>query len=303
MNIAEYFKEKEVAYDMQLLIKGLLDFGQEVYSHFPKFIDREELDQENNTGDKQIAFDVFADELFVKNMQEFDSVKGFVSEEQEGLTIMNRAGDYVLAYDPLDGSSLLEVNFSVGTIIGIYNTDDFLGKTGAQTLEVGMYLLYGPRLQAVIASRDFVIMLTFVNGVWVVSKTDLKIGFSTKYFAPGNLQGLVSNEGYKNFLDKLMSSGYKLRYSGGMIPDLHHVLLKESGIFMYPASKERPNGKLRLMYELIPMGYIVERAGGKTSNGEKSILDVVINDLHQPSAFAAGSKEIVDNFESIVGVL
>jgi sedoheptulose-bisphosphatase len=214
---------------------------------------------------------------------------------------------YSVAFDPLDGSSIIDTNFAVGTIFGVWPGDRLVGISGRQLAGAGM-AVYGPRTTMTIAlegedySHEFLLVDDFSgrHGQWVKTNT-----FSTiedgKLFAPGNLRGTQDNPGYAELFKYYLDNKYQLRYTGGMVPDVNQLMVKGKGIFVNPVSPSAA-AKLRVLYEVAPIGYLIEKAGGKSSDGEKSALDIPITTTEVRSQVAYGAIGEVNRFEELVGV-
>ncbi len=213
---------------------------------------------------------------------------------------------YSVAFDPLDGSSVIDTNFAVGTIWGVWPGDKLTGISGRQLKAAGI-AVYGPRTTITIAvdnlpyAHEFLLVDDFSanHGQWL--KTNEFKGIDEgKLIAPGNLRATQDNQGYADLFNYWLTNTYQLRYTGGMVPDVNQLLVKGKGVFVNVASKNTKS-KLRVLYEAAPMGYLVEKAGGKTSEGEKSVLDVAIAQTEQVSQVAFGSAKEVERFEQMVG--
>jgi len=246
----------------------------------------------NSFGEQQVIMDVEAENIIQEHLRACPYVASFCSEELDALQHVHEDGKFSLFYDPLDGSSLINVNFSVGTIIGIYEGTEIIGRTPRE--QVGaMYGIYGPKTMLVICLGEGVHEFTLVNDAWVLTDENIKLRNDKKYFAPGNLRATKERPDYLELVNEFMQEQYTLRYSGGMVPDINHILKKGSGIFMYPGMPGAETGKLRVLYECGPMAYIVEHAGGASSYGEGSVLDVEITELVQRSPIFVGTPEDV----------
>ena len=255
---------------------------------------------QNEFGDEQLALDVFADQVVFEELEKSGVVAVAASEEQSEEKVLNEKGEFTTACDPLDGSSLVDVNLAVGTIFGIWHGKKIIGKTGRDMVAAG-YAVYGPRTTFVIAIDSKPAEFTLQrNGEWDLTLEKMEIG-EGKLFAPGNLRACAENKEYLTLLDFWAENGYQLRYSGGMVPDIHQILIKGKGIFSYPGSESCP-AKLRLVYECAPLAYVVEKAGGASSDLEKSILDQEIQNLEQRTVVALGSKEEVDRFNKFLTI-
>lgn len=250
---------------------------------------------ENVHGEKQLKMDVLANDLFVSSLQKNAAVSLIGSEELEESLEGTAAKGYSVAFDPLDGSSLADVNLSVGSIVGIYEGKGFVGRKGSEQV-AAMIVVYGPRLTFMVSVGKGVDEFTYdySEKVFVLTSPDLKLAAEAKMFAPGNLRACSSEGWYVQLMGCWVKNGYTLRYSGGMVPDVNQILKKGGGVFTYPGYKEQPQGKLRLLYECAPMAFLVEQAGGKAVAGSERILDIVLENLHQKTPIFLGSGKEVD---------
>jgi fructose-1,6-bisphosphatase I len=243
---------------------------------------------QNSTGDTQMELDVLSDEVIEANFKQINSIKKIVSEEKDSIEDINDDGKYLIAYDPLDGSSLIDVNLSIGSIFGIY-TEDFTGNN----LIASVYVVYGPRVELVIADENKDIKLyRLFKGDFVFIK-DLKLNAKGNLNAPGSTQ----KEWYphhKKLVQSLFDEGYRLRYSGGMVPDLHQILLKGGGLFSYPATGDKTKGKLRQLFEVFPFAFIFECAGGSAIDGQNRVLEIETTHIHDTSPCFFGSNYEID---------
>lgn len=255
-------------------------------------ITKSKTDQLNESGDTQLEMDVLADMIMHDTLMSYSGLSLLASEERSETVIFN--GDkFSVVYDPLDGSSLIDANFAIGTIIGVFPGTNIEGRT-ARDMSAAMMAVYGPRTSVVLSFGQGVYEFLLKETGFELVKSDVKIKQDGKYFAPGNLRACTSNKAYKKLVDYWIDNQYTLRYSGGMVPDINHIFTKGEGIFAYPKSEDMPEGKLRLLYECGPMAYLVENAGGKATNGYTNILDIPIKDLHQKTPILIGSKAQVD---------
>jgi len=242
-------------------------------------------DSENSSGEEQLKLDVQSDLIIEKAFANVASVKALVSEEKEGVLELSPTGKYTVCYDPLDGSSLVNVNLSVGSIFGIYE-----GELEGKNLIASAYTVYGPRVELVIANRDSKPMLSrAINGKFE-EITELSMHEKGRLTASGGTQQNWSKI-HRTFINDLFSEGYHLRYSGGMVPDLHQIMIKGGGIFSYPDTSDKPNGKLRQLFEVIPFALVYEQAGGEAiDNKGKRLLELVPSHPHDTSPCFFGSK-------------
>lgn len=241
------------------------------------------VDTKNSTGDLQLSVDVEANEIFKNALLGLESVKGIASEE-EANAIYKESGNgaYLVAFDPLDGSSIIDSNFSVGSIFGIYN-----GVFGGANLIASGYVLYGVRLEIIIAQEE-VARFVYDGTQWRFIG-NLLLKEQGKINAPGGTQKHWKTN-HKLLIESLFLEGYRLRYSGGMVPDLHNILIKGGGLFSYPATNDAPNGKLRTLFEVLPFALIFERAGGGGIDGKNRLLDLETDEIHQKTPCFFGSK-------------
>lgn len=294
MEISEYLKKNGVNEEVLSVIDSLLD-GVRAISGIIKTAKTDKAGSKNIYGEEQLALDVLSDRLIQEECKTNKYIGLLASEElPEEIKIGN--GNYAICYDPLDGSSLVDVNLAVGSIFGIYKTNTFLGVKGNEQL-ASMIAVYGPRTTVVLTVKKGVVeFILREDGVFSLTKDNIQIS-EGKMFAPGNLRACKSRQDYLNLLNYWVKEEYTLRYSGGMVPDINQILLKGKGIFSYPGYEEAVNGKLRLLFECAPMSLLVEQAGGASSDGKQRILDKPLEKLDQRTPIFIGSKEEVKRCE------
>ncbi|WP_172402318.1 class 1 fructose-bisphosphatase [Helicobacter sp. 13S00401-1] len=237
----------------------------------------------NASGDHVLKIDMKADLLFGDTLKKLKCVKGYVSEEQVEFVDVNKDANLIVAFDPLDGSSLVDSNLSIGSIFGIYD-----GTLSGDKLVCALYFIYGPRLEMVVASskaKHYV----YSEDKWQFIQ-DFNLESKGKLNSPGGTQQHWSKE-HKALIDSFFAKGYRLRYSGGMVADLHQILCKKGGIFSYPATSDAKSGKLRILFEVFPFAFIYEKAGGFATNGKDRLLDIKVPSLHASTPCFFGSKE------------
>ena len=247
----------------------------------------------NLYGEEQLALDVLSDRIIKKRLIHSGVVCNIASEEMDEIfqAQADSQGLYSVAYDPLDGSSLVDVNLAVGTIVSIYKGQDLL-QTGRNQV-AALYILYGPRVSLVYSVGNGVHEFTMNQLMeFTLTRENITMKPAGDIYAPGGLRKKYL-PGDIEFVNYLEQKGSKLRYSGGFVPDINQVLLKGKGIFMYPALQGSPNGKLRLLFELNPMAYLMEQAGGAASNGRVPILDLQPESLDHRAPIYIGCKEDV----------
>jgi fructose-1,6-bisphosphatase I len=247
----------------------------------------------NLYGEEQLALDVLSDRIMRKRLIHSGVVCNIASEEMDEIyeVTSNPQGMFSVAYDPLDGSSLVDVNLAVGTIVGIYQGCELLQP--GRNMVGAMYILYGPRVSLVYSVGKGVYEFTMNQLMeYTLTRESVRMKPSGDIYSPGGLRKKYSPEN-ESFIRYLEDKGSKLRYSGGFVPDINQILMKGKGLFMYPALEDAPVGKLRLLFELNPMAFLIEQAGGSATNGEIRILDVVPEGLDQRCPVYIGCKEDV----------
>jgi len=238
----------------------------------------------NVSGDVQAKLDVISDEIVEKHLSCVSSIAQIISEEKEDVINLNENGKYLVAYDPLDGSSLIDVNLSVGSIFGIYK-----GDYNGENIVAAVYVVYGPRLELVIA-RDTVELFRYnENTKRFEYVKEIRLSEKGKILASGGTQKNWFPF-HKEMIDNLFKEGYRLRYSGGMVPDLHQILLKGGGLFAYPATTDKKKGKLRKLFEVFPFAYIFNKAGGLAIDGKDDLLKLGYDDYHDTTPCFFGSN-------------
>ncbi|UPV74166.1 fructose-1,6-bisphosphatase [Halorussus limi] len=271
---------------------------------------------ENASGETQLAADVWADELLAERLTAIEGVGQFASEERDEVVDAGD-GEYAVAVDPLDGSSNLRSNNSMGTILGVYDAE--LPASG-RDLVAAAYVLYGP-ITTMVAARDGEVT-EYVIESEARSASDRSSGDSREQTAEAREDGEVRRRAVREdvtlpedptvygfggrvpdwtdrFADyaREIEDELKLRYGGAMIGDVNQVVTY-GGVFAYPELRSRPEGKLRLQFEGNPIAYIVESAGGASSNGETSLLDADVAELHQRTPVYVGNEELIERLEA-----
>lgn len=265
--------------------------------HAIKTADLGYSNSENSSGEEQLKLDVQSDIIIEKAFASVSVVKDLVSEEKEGVLTLNTTGKYTICYDPLDGSSLVDVNLSVGSIFGIYEND-----LQGSNLVASAYVVYGPRIELVIATKGQKPMLYRAIGTTFQPIASISLDKKGKLNAPGGTQQNWSDY-HKTFVDGLFSEGYRLRYSGGMVPDLHQIMLKGGGIFSYPATSDKPHGKLRQLFEVIPFAFMYEQAGGEAINDKGiRLMELIPSHPHDTSPCFFGSKYEINALKIAYGI-
>eukprot|EP00921_Rhytidocystis_pertsovi_P012224 GHVQ01019769.1.p2 GENE.GHVQ01019769.1~~GHVQ01019769.1.p2 ORF type:complete len:355 (-),score=57.06 GHVQ01019769.1:4362-5426(-) len=262
---------------------------------------------ENVQGEQQQKLDVFANSKFIQALANRDVVCGICSEEDDDFIPVNKKATYVLLMDPLDGSSNLDVNVSVGTIFSIYrrltpvgdapDIKDFLQK-GNKQIGAG-YVLYGSSTMMVLSLGRGVDGFTLDPslGTFYLSHPNMKFPAKARVYSVNEGNYLAFPNGIKQFIKYCQEEEgdrpYSMRYIGSLVSDFHRNLL-QGGVYMYPPTKKDAQGKLRLLYEANPMGFLAEQAGGKATDGMGRILDIAPTSLHQRVPLVVGSASLVD---------
>lgn len=264
---------------------------------------------QNNTGDDQQKLDVLANIRFTRALAKGGEVCALISEEEESFTDLNNNGKYVIAIDPLDGSSNIDVNVSIGTIFSVYRRKSPIGTpiTEADILQKGSeqvaagYILYGSSTMLVYTTGHGVNCFTHEPslGEYFLSKERLIMPTDGKIYSINEGSANSFSEGVKRYVQHCKDQKYTARYIGSLVADFHRNMLK-GGIYIYPATAKDSNGKLRLMYECNALAFIAEQAGGKATDGKNRILDIQPTSLHQRVPFYVGSKNMVDKAESLI---
>jgi fructose-1,6-bisphosphatase I len=248
----------------------------------------------NLYGEEQLALDVLSDRIIKKRLIHSGVVSSILSEEMDEVLNVKpeAAGLYSVGYDPLDGSSLVDVNLAVGTIVSIHSGSTLLKPGRSQV--AALYILYGPRVSLVYSVGKGVHEFTMNHLMeYTLTRENITMHPAGNIYSPGGLRNKYC-EGVEKFVRYLEAKGSKLRYSGGFVPDFNQILLKGKGLFMYPALNGSPKGKLRLLFELNPMAYLIEQAGGSASNGSMPILDIMPEEIGQLEPIFIGCKDDVE---------
>jgi fructose-1,6-bisphosphatase I len=264
----------------------------------------------NAGGDIVARLDKVSSDIFVETLSQSGHVAVIGCEEIEKPVIVEGdvANGYIVLMDPLDGSSNIDVAVSIGSIFGIWQkrpgeivNDDSLLRPGSEQVAAA-YVVYGSSTVLVLATKDSVRGFTMdpASGDFSMTHPDIKIPVECPYYS--------TNEGNNKVLDQrtqkaitLLRDKYSQRYVGSLVADFHRNLLK-GGIFVYPADQNRKDGRLRLMYEANPLGFVAEQAGGAASTGYQRIMDIVPEQLHQRTPLILGNKDVVEATVSVIKV-
>jgi sedoheptulose-bisphosphatase len=293
-NFNDYLKEAGVDKELISVLSSLKDSVVKI-SGVIKTSDGGKVGTRNIYGEEQLALDVLSDNLIQEECKQ-NSLIGLLSSEELPDEIKIGKGEYAICYDPLDGSSLVDVNLSVGSIFGIYKTKTFVGVKGTEML-ASMAAIYGPRTTIILTVKKGVVEFVLrEDGNFSLTRENIRVN-EGKMFAPGNLRACGHRQDYFDLINYWCKEEYTLRYSGGMVPDVNQILLKGKGIFSYPGYSDSPNGKLRLLFECGPLSLLMEEAGGASSDGKIRILEKRVDALDQRTPIFIGSKGEVKRCE------
>jgi fructose-1,6-bisphosphatase I len=274
--------------------------------------------QTNIQGEDQKKLDVFANDHFIAALKHGGQCCAIASEENEDMILFENSfsqkGKYVVAIDPLDGSSNIEVNVSIGTIFSIYIRESKEGpatvkdllQPGFKQIAAG-YVIYGSSTMLVYTTGHGVNGFTLDPsvGLFILSHPDMKIPDTGNIYSINEANYIYFPDGVKQYIkycqqdNKETNRPYTTRYIGSLVADFHRNLIR-GGIYIYPGTTKNPNGKLRLLYECNPMAFLMEQAGGKASDGFRRILEVQPYDLHQRSPLFIGSTSMVEKAEELM---
>ena len=279
--------------DLAALILKISSIAKTISDELP--YRRGKADTKNVFGELQLVADKWADQFIIEELRKTGLVKTVVSEEQPDIVPLNDSGTFNITLDPLDGSSNIESNNLVGTIIGIYKED--LPTQGKHQV-AAMYILYGPVATLVYTAQNGVHEFLYTKEGFVLRGENMKLPEPGKLYGIGGLRKDWL-PAFRQYIEQLETEGYKLRYGGSFVGDFNQIL-HYGGIFAYPALIEKPNGKLRLLVESNTMSFIVKQAGGASTTGKSSILDVVPENITQRVPTYIGNKDLIEKLEKIL---
>ena len=279
--------------DLAALILKISSIAKTISDELP--YRRGKADTKNVFGELQLVADKWADQFIIEELKKSGLVKTVVSEEQPDIVPLNDSGTFNITLDPLDGSSNIESNNLVGTIIGIYKED--LPTQGKHQV-AAMYILYGPVATLVYTAQNGVHEFLYTKEGFVLRGENMKLPEPGKLYGIGGLRKDWL-PAFRQYIEQLETEGYKLRYGGSFVGDFNQIL-HYGGIFAYPALIEKPNGKLRLLVESNTMSFIVKQAGGASTTGKSSILDVVPENITQRVPTYIGNKDLIEKLEKIL---
>ncbi|KIM07805.1 MAG: fructose 1,6-bisphosphatase [Sulfurovum sp. PC08-66] len=282
---------------MLIILKAIEDIAYKI----EKAIQHEDLgysEGQNSSGESQLKLDVRSDVIVEHRFKSVSVIKDIISEEKDEIMHLHDKGKYTVCYDPLDGSSLVDVNLSVGSIFGIYE-----GSLDGEGLVAAAYVVYGPRVELVWVQKGQKPKLYYAKNQKEFSFVgEITLNEKGNINAPGGTQKHWEPH-HKALVNGLFEEGYRLRYSGGMVPDLHQILLKKGGLFSYPGTLDKPKGKLRQLFEVLPFALIYTMAGGEAVDSKGvSLLQLKPDHIHDTSPCFLGSQYEIQAMREAYGV-
>lgn len=252
----------------------------------------------NISEDNVKHLDIVSNKLLINKFSNCSCIRNIGSEENEKLLETKfKDAPYLICFDPLDGSSNIDVNITIGTIFVVYQYDSNNKIKNGRNIVMAGYCLYGGATQLIIAQND-VYMYQLFNNKFVEIKKNYKMNNKGNIYSINeSKQNIWLNKNINNYIQTLKNNNYNMRWVGSLVADGHRTLLK-GGFFCYPANNKDKNGKIRLLYEAYPFAYIFEKAGGKASDGIKDLLDVDFpENIHQKTPIILSSLEEFINFK------
>jgi D-fructose 1,6-bisphosphatase (EC 3.1.3.11) len=294
ITVKEYLREKNCESDLADLICLIAEQAGPIRSAF--ISNQRYAASLNTSGEVQAEMDTWSDTHISKILAGSGLVSLIASEEQEKVfACRDSGGRYSVVMDPLDGSSLIAVNLAVGTIVGIYEGCSVLRK--GNEMRAALYLLYGPMTTLTLSIGSGVALFSLADdGRYLLMEDSITMPEGTIYGSGGKRPEWTKK--HSDFITSLEAEGAKTRYSGSFVADFHQIL-KYGGLYAYPAARGKPEGKLRLVFEAQPIGFLAEQAGGRISNGSCDILDILPEDVHQKTPIYVGSRGIIERLEAL----
>jgi len=290
--LAEYLKECGAPEDLSQLIILITEQATPIRNAF--ISNQNYADSTNSSGETQAEMDTWSDIHIINTLATCGMVREVASEEQENIVPLVKDAPYSVVMDPLDGSSLIKVNLCVGTIVGIYEGSCM---QAGRNLKAAFYMLYGPMTTVTISlGKGVAIFAMDKTGIYQMLKNNVRIPEGNLYGSGGIRTEWL--EKHSKFINRIENEGGKNRYSGSFVADFHQILTY-GGVYAYPPSEKQPNGKLRLVFEANPLGFLAVQAGGAISNGVSSPLCIVPETVHQRTPIYIGSRTMITKIESI----
>ncbi|AKH68441.1 D-fructose 1,6-bisphosphatase [Spongiibacter sp. IMCC21906] len=312
-SLADYLNQQNTAADLQSVLLGLADTSINISKALAKGALAGVLGAagaENVQGEDQKKLDVIANDLIKNDLATLSAVRGLASEEETAVVACNLDGKFLVTFDPLDGSSNIDINSMVGTIFSVLSSDADGPVTESEFLQAGRhqkaagYVLYGPSAMLVISTGNGVAMFTLDpdTGTYLLTDDQINIPKETAEFSVNMSNQRHWDPAMQRYISELMAGkegprgkNYNMRWVAAMVADVHRILCR-GGLFTYPWDARKPEqaGKLRLMYEANPMGFLVEQAGGEIWTPEGKILDIQPDNIHQRVPVILGAAEEVN---------
>jgi sedoheptulose-bisphosphatase len=265
--------------DLQKVYDAVLDACEQITLHI-RYNTSNKIESANDFGDVQLDFDVQIDSIIFDALKDSGVVYCAASEERPHTTILNPEGKFICTFDPLDGSSIIDSNLAIGTIMGIWKRDDnkkdCVGLKARDDMVGAALSCYGSRTNIIMYNTisktvdELTLQKKSIDSdqnEWVMTNKNMMIKPEGRYFSPGNAKSMKYNKGYRECIQYWAKNGYTLRYSGGMAPDCFHVFMKGEGIFSSVSFPGKVKPKLRFLYEIAPIAFLCEMAGGTSSDG------------------------------------
>ena len=250
-------------------------------------------DSTNSSGETQAEMDTWSDTHITNVLAASGLVREVASEERDDIVKLSESAKYSVVMDPLDGSSLIKVNLCVGTIVGIYEGSCM---QAGKDLKAAFYVLYGPMTTLTVSvGKGVAIFAQDKDGVYQMLKNHVKIPEGNLYGSGGVRTEWLGK--HAKCVNRIENEGAQNRYSGSFVADFHQIL-QYGGVYAYPPSEKQPNGKLRLVFEVNPIGFLAVQAGGAVSNGTKTTLDIVPEEVHQRTIVYVGSHGMIAKIEA-----
>ena len=293
--LQEYLKNSGIYEDLSKIIALIAKQAAPIRSAF--ISNQSYADSTNASGEQQAAMDTWADTHITRVLAKSGLVRAVASEEQDDITTFSSSSKYSVVMDPVDGSSLISVNLCVGTIVGIYDGDVL---QPGKNLKAAFYMLYGPMTTLTLSvGRGVAVFALDENGVYQMMQDKVQIPEGNLY-GSGGLRTEWLPE-HTKFISDIEAAGSKNRYSGSFVADFHQIL-KYGGVYAYPPTTKSPDGKLRLVFEVNPIGFLAAQAGGSVSNGVSNTLAVTPSKVHQRTPIYVGSRGMIEAIEKIHNV-
>jgi fructose-1,6-bisphosphatase I len=291
-NLQEYLENSGVCEDLSKIIVLIVNQATSIRAAF--ISNQGCAYSKNASGEQQVAMDIWVDTHITHVLAKSGLVRVIASEEQNDITIFPSLSKYSVVMDPLDGSSLISVNMCVGTIVGIYDGD--ILQPG-KNLKAAFYMLYGPMTTLTLSvGRGVAIFAMSSDGVYQMLEDNVQIPEGNLYGSGGLRMEWLPK--HAKIIAGIEAAGGKNRYSGSFVADFHQVL-KYGGVYAYPSTMKSLDGKLRLVFEANPIGFLATQAGGSVSDGVSSTLAIIPVMVHQKTPIYIGSRGMIEAIEKI----